>query len=68
MSFPNPATASNEPIIRVGPDEREYLLKRADQHKQLAAIAQEKSCGDIHRTLQRLYRERAEAAMIVHHD
>lgn len=48
--------------------EREYLLKRAEDHRQLAETASEVSAKGIHEQLHRLYRERAGPVAIVNED
>lgn len=68
MEHFDPATASCQPIVREGPDERDYLLARAAFHQQRAVIAQDKTSSDIHLTLHRLYEERAAAIRLVQHD
>jgi hypothetical protein len=48
--------------------ERDYLLKRAEDHRQLAEIASEPGAKGIHEQLHRLYRERAGPVAIVDQD
>lgn len=54
-------TDKREPaaIDRSGPDECAYLLRRADDHRQLAERHAEADARTIHLRFQRLYEERA---------
>ncbi|GAA0674701.1 hypothetical protein FHT00_000750 [Sphingomonas insulae] len=65
--FTHAATPS-EPIQRNGPEERDYLLKRAADHQQLAAIAHDNLSRDIHGRLRHLYEERAAAITLAQQD
>lgn len=53
------------PVLRSGQEEREYLLKRADAHLQMAGSAREPESRAIHLRLHRLYREQAELVTMV---
>ncbi|WP_140851069.1 hypothetical protein [Sphingomonas glacialis] len=44
---------------RSGPEERQYLLRRAEDHRQLAEKTDDVGSQAIHLRLHRLYRERA---------
>lgn len=59
---------SSDSIERHGPAERDYLLKRAADHKQLAAIASDNLSRDIHTLLQKLYSERAARVPLAQQD
>ncbi|WP_242096346.1 MULTISPECIES: hypothetical protein [unclassified Sphingomonas] len=48
-----------DPVIRSGPSERDYLLKRAVDHQRLAEKADEAGSRTIHLRLQQLYEEQA---------
>jgi hypothetical protein len=64
----DPAAIVSGSIERTGTEERDYLLKRADDHRQRAVIARDQGARDIHARLQRLYEERAAVIGIVQHD
>jgi len=53
------------PAPRSGPEERNYLLRRAKDHSRLAEITDEPGSRMIHLRLQKLYNERAALAAIV---
>ena len=52
-------------IVRSGPEEREYLLRRAESHLQLGEKTNEMGSKLIHLRLHRLYKERAETLRMV---
>jgi hypothetical protein len=53
------------PVLRSGQEERDYLLKRADAHLQMASTAREQEARTVHLRLHRLYREQAELVAMV---
>lgn len=55
----------SDPVSRSGTDERDYLLKRAEDHRQLAEITDDRQARTIHLRLRKLYEEQAELVMLV---
>ncbi len=53
------AQAIPSPLKRPGPDEREYLLRRAEDHRLLAERTDASDARTIHLQLSQLYAERA---------
>ncbi|MDI1295371.1 MAG: hypothetical protein PSY12_05720 [bacterium] len=49
-----------DPHARTAAQERQYLLKRAEDHRRLAAMAADEDAQGLHLTFQRLYQERAD--------
>ncbi|RZM37484.1 MAG: hypothetical protein EOP67_01055 [Sphingomonas sp.] len=47
------------PSFNADADEREYLLRRAEHHRQLAEKSQQPASRSIHRRFQQLYEQRA---------
>lgn len=58
-------TQSDTPVFRSGPEERAYLLRRADDHRQSAENAADIGSRAIHARLEQLYREQAQLLEIV---
>ncbi len=57
-----------DPAPRTGPEEQEYLLKRAADHGRLAGATQDADARAIHLRLRQLYVTRADRAAMVHED
>lgn len=55
-------------VRRSGPEERDYLLARAEKHRRLAEQAGMDGPKRVHLRLQRLYQERAARVDMVDHD
>ncbi|WP_022685717.1 hypothetical protein [Sphingomonas phyllosphaerae] len=55
-------------IERTGREERDYLLQRADGHRQLAEKTEESGAKMIHTRLKQLYEERAAKIDLVDSD
>lgn len=62
--------SESEPIHDAAPTahERDYLLKRADDHRQLALNAVEPNIRATHLSMQRLYEQRADHSGLMHMD
>jgi len=54
-----PPTPEDILTPRTGPEERDYLLKRADDHRQRAEMTEEAGARMVHIQLQQLYVARA---------
>lgn len=54
-----------EPFPRSGPEERDYLLRRADAHRKIADKTEDPGARAIHLRIQQLYQERAAAIDMV---
>lgn len=52
-------------VVQSGVDERDYLSRRADDHRRLAEKSDEPGARLIHERLQRLYEERAACILMV---
>jgi len=57
-----------DPAPRTGPEEQEYLLRRADDHHLLAERTGDSDARAIHLRLRQLYLQRAGRAVVVHQD
>ncbi len=57
-----------DPAPRTGPDEHEYLLKRAGDHERLAGQTQDADARAIHLRLRKLYLTQADRIDVVHQD
>jgi hypothetical protein len=55
-------------IRRTGPEERDYLLQRAEGHRQLAEKTEGSGAKMIHARMKQLYEERASAIDVVDTD
>ena len=64
MSDPYPF----EPRLRTGPAERDYLIKRADDHRLLAEQSHDPEARLIHSRFSSLYQQQAEAIALVVQD
>jgi hypothetical protein len=53
---------------RTGPEEQEYLLRRAADHGRCADATQDADARAIHLRLRQLYLTRADHAVMVHED
>ncbi|TVV75752.1 hypothetical protein [Sphingomonas solaris] len=58
----------DSPIQRSGAAERDYLLRRAEDHRRLAEDCDEPGARGIHQRLRQLYEARAAFAIMVHPD
>jgi hypothetical protein len=57
-----------QPVVRTPEEEREYHLRRAAEHQQMAESADENGSKKIHDRLRQLYEERAAGFGIVQPD
>ncbi|MES2339992.1 MAG: hypothetical protein V4537_18010 [Pseudomonadota bacterium] len=57
-----------DPFRRTGSEERGYLLKRADDHRQLAEKSSEAGARALHLRFERLYLEEAACTVVVDRD
>lgn len=54
-----------DPVVRSGAEERDYLLKRAEDHRGRAAKSAEQGAKSVHQRLTRLYENRAASIIMV---
>ena len=57
-----------DPTRRNGPEERTYLMKRADDHRRMAEKSAEAGARALHLRFQRLYQEEAGCIVVVVQD
>ncbi|HEX8445370.1 MAG TPA: hypothetical protein VF649_02040 [Sphingomonas sp.] len=62
------SASSADPVSRLAPAEHDYLLKRADDHRRMAEKSEDPGSKAIHLRFEELYRERANAGLMVFSD